>query len=120
MPITMYRDYSYSYVPSSRSNYETAHTRVTLPEAFQMVVDGRSGAMEVFNQLSKEVQKIINDVCQDSFGKDMGCLSDEKQKDVFEMLLGALLIAKESANQKVSNNGIKTPAPKKRWWQLWR
>ena len=107
MPIRMYKDYSYSYAPSPRTYNETVERKISLSNAFQMVVEGKLNATEVFNQLPKEVQKIINDVCLDSYGKDLERLPNNKQKNVFEMLLGALEIARERTHQK-------------RWWQFWK
>ena len=98
MPITINRGYSHSYEPSYRSSSK----KVSFLKAFEMVVDGEVSAMDIFHQLTTEFQKIINDVCQNSFSKDLIDLSNDEQRKIFEMLLGTLKIAEENASQKIS------------------
>ena len=131
MPISMYKDYRYSYAPS----YTPSHRAVTLPVAFQMAVRGEVGAMDVFNQSPEQVQKIINDACQTSFGKDFEQLTHKQQKDVFTMLLLALGNVEERRESRTTNRdsnvekkresritirGSNSASRIKKWWQFWR
>lgn len=107
MPITAFKDYSLTYTPS----YTTSYRKATLVEALHSVVQGELGTMYLFTVLPRKVRKIINKVCQASFGKDFKQLAEDEQKGVVTILLLALQTQNSSSTDK--------PRTKK-WWQFSR
>ena len=120
MPITMYKDYRYSYTPSYRSSHTTSSRTFTLPKAFEMVVSGEVGAIEVFKQSPDQVQKIINEACQACFGAGFMNLTDSQQKDVFTMFLIAIGNKEENEKPVITEKSYSTVPCHKKWWQFWR
>lgn len=127
-PISMYRDFSYSYGPYRSS--EPSYRKVTLADALRLVVRGEMQALSVFNQSPEGFQKILNDLCRDSLGKEFKHLTSDEQKNVFSMLLIALDNTEENIKAKTSATvvppvttlpkNLTPPLHNKRWWQFWR
>ena len=86
MPITMYKDRGYSQTPS----YKTEEKKITLIEAFKLGALGVMAALDIYNGSPKEVQNILNDACQASFGQNFKALNTDEQKNIFDMFIIAL------------------------------
>ena len=119
-PLTMYRDYRYSYQPSYSREPSVRAEVVTLPIALQMAVDGRVDTMEVFKQSPKELQAIIDGACRESLNKDFKDLTIEERKAVFSMFLLALQsVGKGEQSNPEPGRGV-LGSREKRWWQFLR
>jgi len=141
MPITMHKDYGYSQTPS----YKTEERKVTLSEAFKLGSLGAMDAMDIYSGSPQEVQKMMNEACQSSFGQDFEHLKKDEQKNVFDMFLIALENSEESGDLEAqSQSSTTTPQPEvsnetpnatlqseeeskssnatpkaKKWWHVW-
>ncbi len=141
MPITMHKNYGYSQTPS----YKTEEKQVTLKEAFRLGALGAIDAMNIYNGCPTEVQKMLLDACQSSFGQDFKHLKKDEQKKIFDMFLVALenaeereeleaqnqtstTTAKPGVSNKTSNATLKpeaeserskTASKAKKWWHIW-
>lgn len=105
----MYRDHSYSYAPSY--SFSNVTDVVTLPVAFQIIVDGRVDAMNVFRQSPKQLQAIIDEAYRASLGKDFKDLRNDERKGVFSMFLLALQNLEKNTEPTGSKSAPPNPSP---------